>query len=155
MQYLKRSYLRVTYYFSWRYPRLSTWIRPIIFPVQVIALCAGLYAFVDYYQQNFSFEASMRQHRLQLSATSQNSLKSTEVIQHNDVSLSSTPDDALRDRLLVAEQSLRAEILKAEQALIEKKRETQALQLKVLRAKQLLKDEARTLEHLKMIESQI
>lgn len=57
---IRRRYKRLRYFFSWKYPKLFHFVRTIAFPVQVLALCLALFAFVSFYQKHFSFEASMR-----------------------------------------------------------------------------------------------
>ena len=156
MLYLKRKYQRLNYYLSWRFPRLTKVIHQVSFPIQVFVLCAALYSFVDYYQQNYSFEASVRQHKMQQAQVAAYATRVAVNDNKHSSTISKKTDNAdLRNRLLLAEQSLRAEISKAERALIEKQKEAQILQNKVLRARQLLKAEAQTLEQLKLLESQI
>ena len=60
---IRRRYKRLRYFISWKYPGLFHFLRTIAFPVQVLALCLALFAFVTFYQKHFSFEANMRAHK--------------------------------------------------------------------------------------------
>lgn len=67
----KRKFKRFRYYCSWRYPRLFLLAQRLAFPVQVSALCIALYFTVTFYQQHFSFDATMRAHETRQASISE------------------------------------------------------------------------------------
>ncbi len=68
---LKKRIIRLRYYFSWKYPKLCSYWRKGAFPIQLAALCLGLYGAVNFYTDNFSYAAAMKTPLPQLPVSAQ------------------------------------------------------------------------------------